>query len=126
MARPNDYPYWATQNEVDPVYGTNNKEMPSTEKKDYGQRGNKNTLRQDINYLFNLIREWIQFFDEQYAIGDVYFTDNSSGQAPDELTLSEQLGGTWEYIDRGQGGSGDDTIAGVAVKVYEKINEVNL
>lgn len=120
MSRPNDYPYWATQDELDSVYGTPNKVIPSSEKQDYGQRGNKNTLRQDINYLFNRIRQWIQFFDEQYAVNDVYIVEDS-GQT--ELQISQQLGGTWEFID-GVGGS--DTIAGQAVLVFKKISEVNL
>lgn len=120
MARPEDYPLWATQNESDPTFGTPNKAVPSTEKQDFGQRGNKNTLRQDINYLFNKIREFIQFFDEQLEINDVYFVvDNSQTEA----AISTQLGGTWEFID---GGTGQDTIAGQAVLVFKKISEVNI
>ena len=53
MARPSVYPNWATNDEIDEIYNTPNKEVPSTEKQDYGQRGNKNTFRQDINFLFN-------------------------------------------------------------------------
>lgn len=120
MGRPSRYPYWATQDEIDPIYGTPNKATPSVEKQEYGQRGNKNTLRQDINYLFNLIRSWIQFFDEQYAIDDVYIVEDS-GQT--ELAISQQLGGTWEFID---GGTGQDTIAGQNVLVFKKVSEVNV
>jgi hypothetical protein len=119
MGRPSDYPLWATQSELDPVYNTANKAVPSTEKQDYGQRGNKNTLRQDINYLFNKIREWIQFFNEQYQTGDVYIVEDLSQT---ELEISQQLGGTWEFID---GATGSDTIAGQAVLVFKKISEVN-
>lgn len=126
MSRPNDYPEWATQDELDPIFGTPNKNVPSPEKQDFGQRGNKNTLRQDINYLFNRIREWIQFFDEQYQVGDVYILVDS-GQDPLtlEAAVSDQLGGTWEYID---GGASDptDTIAGQPVYVFKKISEVNV
>lgn len=119
MARPNDYPLWATLDENDPVYGTPNKVAPSSIKKDYGQRGNKNTLRQDINFLFNKIRQWIQFFNEQYAVNDVYIVADN-GQT--ELQISQQLGGTWEFVD---GVSGSDTLAGQAVLVFRKISEVN-
>ena len=115
MARPSDYPYWATQNEVDATYGTPNKTEPSDEKKDFGQRGQKNTLRQDINFLFNKIREWIQFFDEQYALNDVYIV---SGSTTTNTQISQQLGGTWDYID---GVNGDDTLAGNPVQVFKKI-----
>ena len=129
MARPTNYPLWATQDEIDPEVGTPNKEVPSVEKQNFGQRANKNTLRQDINYLFDKIREWIQFFDEQYDIGDVYWLVDS-GQtfgpsgATIELAISEQLGGKWELID---GGASDptDTVAGQVVYIFKKISEVN-
>ncbi len=120
MARPDLYPNWATLDETDPVYNTQNKVQPNSEKQDYGQRGDKNTLRQDINYLFNLIRSWIQFFNEQYQVGDVYITTDA-GQT--ETQISQQLGGTWEFID---GSTGQDTLAGEAVLVFKKISEVNV
>ena len=125
MARPSIYPFFATQDEIDPIYGTPNKIAPSTEKQDFGQRGNKNTLRQDINWLFNTIREWIQFFDEQYDVGTVVTRDNGVGAVvppPTPTELSLELGGQWEYIS----GTGDGTLAGRAVKVYRKISEVNV
>lgn len=115
MAKPTDYPYWATVSENDPVIGTPNKATPSAEKQSYGQRANRNTLRQDINYLFNKIREWIQFFDEQSTVGDVYV--HIAASAPSLVALGTQLGGTWNYID---GGTGADTIAGEAVIVYKR------
>lgn len=115
--RPSSYPYWATEDETDATYGTANKEVPSTTKQTYGQQGNVNTLRQDINYLFNKIREWIQFFDEQFAVNDVYII---SGSASTISGISDQLGGTWDFID---GANGDDTIAGVAVQVFIKTSE---
>ncbi len=123
MARPSIYPFWATDDITDPIYGTPNKSSPETEKQDYGQRGNQNTFRQDINYLFNTIRTWIQFFDEQYELGHVVFEDNDSGQAPDEDTLSNSLGGTWEFID---GVNGQTTLAGRQVVGYRKISEANV
>ena len=123
MARPSKYPFWATQDEVDSFYGTANKIEPSQEKQDFGQRGNKNTFRQDINFLFNKIREWIQFFDEQYELGHIVFEDNDSGQAPTEEELSNTFGGTWEFID---GINGQTTLAGRQVVGYRKISEVNV
>ena len=126
MPRPSVLPFFATQDEVDATYGTPNKATPSTEKQDFGQRGDKNTLRQDINYLFNKIREWLQFFDEQYSVGDVYWiVDSGQNFATLENTISIQLGGTWEYID---GGISDptDTIAGQDVYIFKKISEVNV
>ena len=119
--RPNDHPLWAEFEDVDPTYNTLNKVAPSTEKQDFGQRGLKNTLRQDINYLFFTISSWIQFFDKQYDIGTVV-TREATG-APTPLELGQVLGGTWEYID---GASGDGTLADEAVKVYRKISEVNV
>lgn len=115
MSRPSDYPYWATNDEADPVYGTPNKKVPSLEKQSFGQRANKNTLRQDINYLFNKIREWIQFFDEQYPVGSVYIHDSTT--APSLVVLGGQLGGTWDYIDSGTGAA---TLAGESVIVYKR------
>lgn len=114
MAKPDSYPYWATLSETDPVLGTPNKAVPSTEKQNYGQRANKNTLRQDINYILNKIREHIQFFDEQSEVGDVYIT---ADLAETNVTISARLGGTWNYID---GGTGADTIAGQNVIVFKR------
>lgn len=119
MSRPSSYPYWATDDETDEIYGTANKETPSSTKQDYGQRGNVNTLRQDINYLFNKIREWIQFFDEQYAVDDVYI---KNGTGTDKSEIDTQLGGTWDYLD---GVDGADTIAGQAVQLFKKVSENN-
>lgn len=120
MARPTQLPNFATNDEVDPIYGTPNKVEPSTEKKDFGQRGDKNTLRQDINWLFNKIREWIEFFREQYQDGDVYIVTDS-GQT--EAQISAQLGGTWQFYD---GGTGQTTLGGVNVLVFEKLNDTDL
>jgi len=115
VAKPDYYPYWATVLENDPSNGSPNRSTPSAEKQNYGQRTNKNTLRQDINYLFNKIREWIQFFDEQSTVGDVYI--HLAASAPSLVALGTQLGGTWDYIDSG---TGADTIAGQAVIVYKR------
>lgn len=126
MARPNVLPFWATQDEIDPLFGTPNKAVPSTEKQDFGQRGQQNTLRQDINYLFNAIREWLQFFNEQYEVDDVYWlVDAGQTVGTLENSISVQLGGTWEFID---GGSSDPTgtFAGQDVYVFKKISEVNV
>lgn len=117
--RPTEKPYWATDDETDGIYGTSNKEQPSTSKQDYGQRGDENTLRQDINYLFNKIREWIDFFNDQYAVNDVYIKYGAAGTTTD-AEISDQLGGTWDYID---GVDGAGTIAGQDVQVFIKINE---
>lgn len=110
MARPNEIPYWATNDEIDPEYGTPNKAVPNAEKQSYGQRVGINTLRQDINYLFNKIREWIEFFDARYQVGDVYETTDSLA---DGASISTQLGGTWTA-------RGSDTRAGQTVYVFEK------
>ncbi len=126
MSRPEDYPFWATNDIVDPVSGSNNKELPSVEKQEIGQAANKNTLRQDINYLFNKIREWIQFFDEQYQVDDVYWIiDSGQTVGTLEAAISTQLGGTWEFID---GGASDptDTVAGEDVYIFVKTSEVNI
>ncbi len=126
MARPADYPLWATNDENDPITGSANKIIPSTEKQDVGQRANKNTLRQDINYLFNKIREWIQFFNEQYQIDDVYWiVDSGQTVGTLEAAISTQLGGTWEFID---GGASDptDTVAGQDVYIFVKTSEVDI
>lgn len=111
MARPEDYPYWATQDEVDPLYNTPNKAVPSAEKQDYGQRVGVNTLRQDINYLFNSIREWIQFFDERYQVGDIFTTTDAAATAG---SIGDQLGGTW--IARGS-----NSLGTVTAYVFEKL-----
>lgn len=117
--RPTDKPYWATDDETDPTYGTNNKEEPSQSKQDYGQKGNENTLRQDINYLFNKIREWIDFFDAQYSVGDVYLKE---GTTTLETEISDQLGGTWHYLS-GNIATSYETIGSIDVQFFEKTSE---
>ena len=122
MARPSLLPYWATNDETDPIYNTANKSIPTTQKQDYGQRGNQNTFRQDINYLFNNIRSWLEFFNDQYALGTVYST---SDLTKTEAQISNQLGGTWQFID-GSNNDGQTTLAGVDVVLFIKISEVNI
>jgi len=119
MTRPTEYPYWATILENDPVTGTPNREVPSLEKQNYGQRANKNTRRQDINYLFNRIREHIQFFDEQDVGGNIYI--HAAASAPTLLELADRFGGVWEYID---GATGADTLAGQNVIVYKRTDGI--
>jgi len=114
MARPLTKPLWATLDEIDPVNGSPNKAIPTTDKQNFGQRTGVNTLRQDINFLFNLIAGWITFFDDQFDISDVYIVDGSTTTT---ATISTQLGGTWDFID---GVNGDDTLAGQAVQVFIK------
>ncbi len=114
MTRPLTKPLWATLDETDSENGSENKAVPSTEKQNYGQRTDVNTLRQDINYLFNLIADWIIFFDDQFDVNDVYIV---AGSATTTATISTQLGGTWDFID---GVNGDDTLAGQAVQVFIK------
>ena len=114
MSRPLLKPLWATLDEIDALNGSPNKAVPTTEKQDFGQRTGVNTLRQDINYLFNLIANWITFFDDQFDVNDVYIV---AGSTTSTATISAQLGGTWDYID---GVNGDDTLAGQAVQVFIK------
>jgi len=111
MAQPTVLPEWATQDELDTIYNTSNKAIPSDEKQKWGQRGDKNTLRQDINYLFNKTREWI---------GTVYIAASTGGIVPADI--DDLLGGTWQYIDGGaEPNGGGTTLAGEAVQVFEKI-----
>ncbi len=122
MSRPSEKPNWATDNIVDPENGSANKIVPTTDKQQYGQRTEQNTIRQDINYLFNKIREWIQFFDEQTAVNDVYIVaDNSQSEA----TISAQLGGTWSY-GGGSYANAQDTLGGENILVFKKTSEDEL
>ena len=114
MARPLTKPLWATLDETDPVNGSPNKAVPTTEKQDFGQRTGVNTLRQDINFLFNLIAGWITFFDDQFEINDVYIVD---GTTTTKEAISTQLGGTWDFID---GVNGEGTLASVTVQAFVK------
>lgn len=118
MSRPEDYPKWADKTETDQIYGTANKAVPSIQKQEYGQRGNQNTLRQDINYLFFKIYRWIKFFDKQLQVGTIHIVVDE-GQT--ELQMSKRLGGKWEFFNV----DGKATMAGVPVLVFEKVSEVN-
>jgi hypothetical protein len=120
MARPDIYPEWALNTINDPVTGSTNREQPDTDKIDYGQAANQNTLRQDINYLFFKCYEWIKYFDEQEQPDDVVMvSDDNETLATVVNTIETQRGGTWVLVD---GGASDPTttIAGQGMYVLKK------
>ena len=119
MAQPTELPNWATLDLVDPTYNTSNKAIPSDLKQKWGQQGDANTLRQDINYLFNKIREWIEYFRDQDDVGTVYIV-KAAGVIPSDI--DDLLGGSWSYIDGGaEHNGGAETLAGQASQVFEKV-----
>lgn len=64
MVRPSaGFPTWATNNEVDPVTGVQNKTEPSTEFKLSGLKRGEPLFRTHVNYQFDLISDWIEHLD---------------------------------------------------------------
>jgi len=110
VAKPTELPNWATLDENDPEFGTPNKAVPNATKQSFGQRVGVNTLRQDINYLFNRIREFIEFLDNRYEVGYVYETTDAGATAS---SVGIQLGGTWAA-------RGSDSRGTITVFVFEK------
>ena len=63
--RPNTYPAWATNEEQDPITGANNKVAPSEEFQLVGLKRGLPLPRAFVNYQFDLINDWIEYFDIQ-------------------------------------------------------------
>lgn len=62
--QPDQYPDWATDDQVSPVSGQNNVETPPSEKKQYGWGYEEIPPRQWFNWLGRKVAEWIRFIDE--------------------------------------------------------------
>ena len=65
MAKPDKYPEWAREDEVDPVSTQPNVAEPPEEKKDSGWEREDLPPRQWLNWLQRLAGQWIKWLDEQ-------------------------------------------------------------
>lgn len=63
MAKPSSYVEWAETLAADAVTGQNNRVDPGAPKKLTGWNFNEKPPRQDINWLFWLIGQWVDWFD---------------------------------------------------------------
>lgn len=63
MARPSAFPDWATTLANDGTTGQPNRAEPSAGKKITGFNFNEKPPRQDVNWLFWCINEWIEYLD---------------------------------------------------------------
>lgn len=64
MAQPDNFPTWATNLEVDPIFGENRLE-PTEEFKDSGVKGQQPWSRAFLNYQLWLINEWVVHFQSE-------------------------------------------------------------
>lgn len=113
MPRPDEYSLWATNNVVDPVTGNPNKRRPTTFKENNGQISSQSAsipTAQEMNYLFDLNRQWQQFEDEKIDTGSTHFTTDT---AKTVAQVQDQFGGTWALV-------GNETIAGTAMRIFQR------
>jgi len=117
MARPSVKLNWATTDIIEQydfkkgkgLQSYTNKRPPPAQLQASGTSVRQNWPRSILNYLFNNIFLWIDFFDNRNIIGDIHTTTT----AENATTISERLGGTWIL-------SGTDTLAGETVSVFKK------
>lgn len=116
MTIPSTYPEWATDDVNDPTYDTPNKLEPDALHKSVGYSLSELPDRQNINYQFNLIDKWIEYFDSEKFIIKTGYTHASSYQTDiiydagltmlNTLTLGVKIlptGLTWQTLYWGQG-----------------------
>ena len=96
MAKPTKFPSWAT-NDLDEIRSIDeapvvlaNKVEPTQEYKDSGELYRENLPRPYANYQFNLIDEWIQYFDTERVEALVLVVED---QTPNLTTGTEK----WTY-----------------------------
>ena len=77
MSKPQNYPEFATADQVDPTSGQLNVDEPNAAKKLSGFTRNEIPPRQDLNWLFRTNNEWVEYFDEILDMGGspTYTTD---------------------------------------------------
>jgi hypothetical protein len=80
-AEPTKEPEWASVPAVDPISGQSNIVEPTESKKDSGFNFQERPPRQDFNWLFNLIWEWIKYFksSQRHTVWDPTWAWNGTG-----------------------------------------------
>ena len=68
VTKPTDIPFWAVQDQTDPVSGQNNVLVPPPEKQQYGWNRLEFPPRNWFNWLARLTYQWIQWFDQQESM----------------------------------------------------------
>jgi hypothetical protein len=115
--QPTLYPEWASNDEQQTVdlegdevlTVVDNKVEPTEEWKASGEEFQENLPRQYINYQFDLINDWVTYFD-QGVVGDYKVL----GTAETQTTVEVRFKGTWSDL-------GTDTIAGETIRLFKKI-----
>lgn len=76
MARPDEYPDWATNDVTLPVLGGANKRRPDVSIRENGVDQGQTAAAQDFNYQFDLISRWIRFLEgEETAAQSLAITE---------------------------------------------------
>lgn len=108
MAKPDFYPFWATDDMTLPAAGTPNKVRPATVIRGTGYDKDQKPACQEWNWQFNNIYEWIKYIDETmlttgsismetiYPVGCIYYSTVSTN--PNTLFGM----GTWIAIGAGR------------------------
>lgn len=114
-ARPDQVLEWAT-NTVDEVVEINgqqvfvtNKTEPPQAFKNTGILARQKVGRARINWVLNLICQWIAHLDGRYDVGDIHISNINHNLTE----LSERLGGTWVL-------TGTQSVGGTTLYYYNK------
>lgn len=110
MAKPTKFPEWAELPYVDPVVGGSNIVEPPTQLKNTGWLRKQKPPANYMNWLFNLINQWIEYFDGEFT-NDIQTGDvKASYRKPSDAGMD----GFWVIMDDGsisKGGAGGTTRA---------------
>jgi hypothetical protein len=81
MAKPSTFPKWAEILTADPTSLENNRVAPSSGKQNTGFTRSEVPPRQDFNYQFWFINQWIEWLSQEVDLNDTHRTGNGSDHA---------------------------------------------
>lgn len=92
MVKPVSFPQWATAGQLDPITGAPNKVEPTSEFKVSGLKRREPLPRAYVNYQFDLISDWLEYFDENLSGSSdlVIATPSDYGAAGNGITDDTQ------------------------------------
>jgi len=85
--KPNKYPEWAKNLVRDEINKEFNRYEPPQAKKDIGWVRGEVPPRQWVNYQYNLINEWIEYFDSKVTTSASFLANTT--ELPDPTTLAK-------------------------------------
>lgn len=107
-AKPTKFPEWARTPSVDPVVGGDNIVEPAEQLKDTGWLRKQKPPANQMNWLFNLINQWIEYHDGEFS----NYIQTGDVKASYRRTVEPGMDGNWVIMDDGtisKGGGGGTT-----------------